>query len=439
MTLPWRVALALSLAFITSPGARAESPPRLEGPVDLATLMEYAERHSPLVKSLEEMVNASKSRVMAARGPWWPRLEASFSHAQVEPIANGEGIDETWWSVTARQRILDFGKTGSVIESLKSKERIAELEKLRVLRLLKLEVARRYFDYLLALEAVDVYMQTNAIAYVHWDRDREKHGVGLVSKRQVSEKEVIYRREKLNLTRAERTAALRLNSLQEAIGAPLGEYFEVEPPPEKPPEIDLPELGAIENQAVSERPELAMYEERIAALQASLDGVRADYFPTLDGVAEVGDSSRELLSKNRWKVGVEASVSLFEGFARNAKKDELEARVRALRFDRDNLERKIKMEVKNSYAELELAGPKLALAEARMKNAQDELDYARSEYELNLVTELGDAFAEYAKAKLSLMTTQYNLRLVLMELSLAVGEDPAEGVLNSSGKMKGIE
>jgi len=416
------VRLSLVITMIIATAASAAEAPKIKGEASLDKLISYARRNNPLIKSMIEEIDARKSRVDAGYGDWWPNLSASFSHSQVNPITNNETIDETWWTVSARQRILDFGQTSAAIGALKSEERMAELKLARARQILDVEVARRYFDYLLALEAVDVYMQTNAIAYVHWDRDNQKHEVGLVSQRVVSEKELIYRKEKLNLTRAQSEANLKLNILQKVIGAAVGDYFEVAPPPEGPPEIGLPELAAMEKEALENRAEMSVYEERLNVLRARYDKTRAAYFPTVEGVAEVGDSSRELLSKNRWRLGFQASVTLFDGFARNAELEEIAARIRSVEFDRENMARSILLEVREAYMELRLSEPKTLLANARMKNAQDELDYARSEYELNLVTELGDAFAEYAEAKLQMMKTHYDLRLELMKLALAAGK-----------------
>ncbi|MGK7345698.1 MAG: TolC family protein [Candidatus Nitrospinota bacterium M3_3B_026] len=421
---PFRGLAFAAAVMIAAASPAASDAPKVKSPADLAFLVEYALDNSPLLKSLSAEAEASASRTEAAREEWYPRLEAAFSHAQVSPIADSGAIDETWWNVSARQRILDFGRTSSMVKSLKSRELAQKQREKRARQALQAEVAKRYYDYLLALEAVDVYLQTNAIAYVHWDRDREKHGVGLVSRRQMVEKELIYRREKLNLTSAEQEAVLRLNLLQEVIGAPVGDYFEVERAPENPPEIDLPGLEELEREALSKRPEMAMLDARIDALRARLAAVKSEYFPTVEGVAETGDSSRDLLSVNRWKVGVEAQITLFDGFTRDSRMDEIEARIRSLEFDRETQARRVRMEVRQAHSRLAVAEHRVLLAKARIKKAQENLDYARSEYELDLLAELGDAFAEYAKARMFQMRTNFNLRLDLMTLALAVGDDP---------------
>lgn len=400
----------------------ASAGPTIAGAMTLDSLYAYAKDNSPAIQSLKESVKAGQGVVDAEMGAWWPQVSASFGRSRLEPQSDGsEAVDDTIWAVTARQKIYDFGKTDSAVEKRKFEKNEAERRLARGLQVLRHDVAARYYDYLVSVQTVDALMQTNAIAYVEYDKAREKNEVGLASQRRVSSLHAVYRAEKLKLERAKKEMEIKLAALQELIGSPIGDYFDVEPPSDEPPRFTIPEEADVFRSAVKSRPETQEIDDRISALRAEIGETRSSHYPSIEGVAEVGDSDRRLPSRNKWEVGIRAKMDIFDGFTRRSKEEELTARASALVFEKESLERKVRMEIKSALAELSLADVKMELAKAGVTAAQDNLDFARTQYELNLLTELGDALSRYAEAKVEWLRANYGIRMELERLNLATG------------------
>jgi outer membrane protein TolC len=396
--------------------------PKITGAMTLESLCAYAKDNNPAIQSLKENVKAGQGVVDAESGAWWPQVSASFGRSRLLPQPDSaEAVDDTIWAITARQRIYDFGKTSSAVEKRKLEKSEAERRLARGYQVLQHDVSARHYDYLLSSQTVDALMQTNAIAYVEYDKAREKNEAGLVAQRIVSALYAVYRGEKLKLERAKKEMEIKLAALQELIGSPIGDYFDVEPPSDEPPRFTLPEEADVFKKAVKARPETQELDDRISALRAEIGETRSSHYPFIEGVAEVGDSDRRLPSRNKWEVGIRAKMDIFDGFARRSKEEELTARASALVFEKETLERKIRMEIKSTLAELSLADVKIEMAKAGVTAAQDNLDFARTQYELNLLTELGDALSRYAGAKVEWLRANYGVRMDIARLNLAVG------------------
>lgn len=408
--------------------------PKISASMTLDSLYAYAAENSPAIHALHEGVKAYKGAVETERGAWWPQVTASFGHSRIQPQTEGATtVDDTAWAITARQKIYDFGKTTSAVDRKTFEKNGAERRLARGFQVLRHDVAAKYYEYLLSVQAVDVLMQTNAIAYVEYDKAREKNEVGLVAARIVSALYSVSRAEKLKLERAKKEMEIKLAALQELIGAPIGEYFEVETPPEEFPRLALLEEADIFKTAINSRPETKELNDRIAALRAEIDEAKSSAYPSIEGVAEVGDSDRQLPSRNKWEVGIRAKMDIFDGFTRKSREEELTARAAAVMFEKETFERKIRMEIKSALTELSLADVKIDLARAALTAAQDNLDFARTQYELNLLTELGDALSRYAEARMEWLRANYGLRMDVERLNLAAGGAGAVKIVKMEG------
>jgi outer membrane protein TolC len=171
-------------------------------------------------------------------------------------------------------------------------------------------------------------------------------------------------------------------------------------------------------------------------LRAEIAQTRSAGYPSIEGVAEVGDSDRQLPSRNKWEVGIRATMDVFDGFSRRSREDELTALATAVMFEKETFERKIRLEIKSAITELSLADVKIDLARSQLAAAQDNLDFARTQYELNLLTELGDALSRYAEARLEWLRANYGIRMDLERLNLSAGGSVAVKIIKSGETMK---
>jgi outer membrane protein TolC len=131
--------------------------------------------------------------------------------------------------------------------------------------------------------------------------------------------------------------------------------------------------------ALANRPDLRAAHSALAAAHAGREAVRADYLPTVGLSAAYGPNGIQPdHTINTWSVGVQATLPLIDGFAREAHLDEQAANERAaLRRLRDT-EDAITAEVASALIELanggeqeKSAGEGLGLAHDEIRQAED--------------------------------------------------------------------
>jgi outer membrane protein TolC len=133
--------------------------------------------------------------------------------------------------------------------------------------------------------------------------------------------------------------------------------------------------------AFAHRPEMAAEVARTHAVEHSLTAVRRERLPSLDLSGAVQETGPELgRLSGIWHVELGLAIPIFDGFRRERRIEEQSLRLDAQRIRQDDLSRRIASEVRGSLLDLSSARQQVALADTRLRLAQEELDQARERF-----------------------------------------------------------
>jgi len=178
----------------------------------------------------------------------------------------------------------------------------------------------------------------------------------------------------------ERIARARLNQL---MGEPLSAMFSLDLAP--PAVIDIANRTGLEEEALKNRPEVALAIQQQQLADATVAAARAAFLPQLaaQGVWELNGGAWSSRSSS-WVAGAVARINLFHGFADKARL--AEARVQAARraLDRDKAETMARLDVEIAIARLEAAQASEAVGRAAVDRAREFRRIVRDRYESGL-------------------------------------------------------
>jgi outer membrane protein TolC len=182
-------------------------------------------------------------------------------------------------------------------------------------------------------------------------------------------------------TSDERIARARLNQL---MGEPLNTMFSFDLTLPAIA-IDITDSTGLEEEAVKNRPEvaLAMQQEQLAA--AAVDAARAAFLPQLaaQGGWELNGSAWNSRSSG-WVAGAVARINLFRGFADKARLAEAREQAARRAIEKNKAETMARLDVQIAIARLEAARASEAVGRAAADRARESRRIIRDRYESGL-------------------------------------------------------
>ena len=222
--------------------------------------------------------------------------------------------------------------------------------------------------------------------------------------------------QQVQATSDERIARARLNQL---MGEPLSTIFSLDLTPPGIA-IDITNPASLEEEAVKNRPEvaLALQQEQLAA--ASVDAAQAVFLPQVaaQGAWELNGGSWNARSSS-WGAGVVARVNLFHGFADKARLAEARAQASRRAHEREKAETMARLDVQIAIARLEAARASEAVGRAAADRARESRRIIRDRYEsgvtdvttlLHSADDVLQAEAQQIAANVSVLTATATLQ-----------------------------
>ena len=334
-------------------------------------------------------------------------------------------VDKEGFNLFGQILLLDFGNRLARIRSARistdiKREFLREFE-----RQVKIRVVRLFMDIALAEKLAEVRREEMAVAYVRFDRERERLEEGLSDRVRVAKWESTYRRFRAGLMSAQRRYNETLYELKRLLG------IEVE----KPVEVSLDELLSFEVpenvtidtdyllKRISGNYLLRVKKLEIAYFESRAKEQRRIFYPELYGYLEV-KNRYESMDRFRTEGNVVLRIPLFDGRASFYRERSFLDLKRAVEVERRDIEQKLKRDVLSAPYVWEELYAKYQDAIAFDNWAQENLDLSRSNYELELAFDLGYAMSTKTEAERRVMEAKFNIILFLMRLYDLIGEDP---------------
>ncbi len=334
-------------------------------------------------------------------------------------------VDREGFTLLSGALLLDFGNRLARIRSAEiavkiKKELLQELERQVKIRLVKL-----FMDLYMAEKTAEVRREEMAVAYVRFDRERERLSRGLSDRVKVAEWEKRYRAFRAELLSAQRRYNETLLEIKRFVGLDVETYVDVDlsdllsfrVPVEKTVSVEHLLSGLEGNYLLRVKElEIAYFRSR-AQEQKRILYPELSVYLNLRSIYEEADRFR-----SGWNLILR--LPLFDGRASFFREKSFRDLARAVEVEREDLYQKLKRRALEAvYRWEELVG-EYQSALAFDSWAQENLDLSRSSYELELAFDLGYAMSTKTEAERKVAEAKFRLILFLMRLYDLTGEDP---------------
>ena len=231
---------------------------------------------------------------------------------------------------------------------------------------------------------------------------------------------------RVQLIAAENSYATAKAQLNQAMGVEdPGEYDVAD---ETLPSVDGEdgETGALLDEAIQARPELAALANQVRAQELTVRAIKGAFGPTLSlstGLSDAGEQFSNLTWN--WTTGLALSFPIYQGGQTKAQVREAEANLAAVKAQLDGERQQVRFEIEQ--ARLAIRADKVALdatAEA-LANARVRLQLAEGRYESGVgsIIELGDSQVALTSAAQQRVQAEYILSQARAGLLKALGRD----------------
>jgi outer membrane protein TolC len=408
-------------------------------PVAVLTLNECIARAlavSPQINAAREQIRGADAQRMEARAGFFPRVSTSyvythrdeapsFSIPAVPPLLPALTIpmgtrDNYAFNLEVRQPVFTGGALTTGYEASQRSLAISSLEEVVTRENLILEVTLAYYHIGKSRKLLEVAQETLHQLQGHRDVANYFFREGLIPKNDLLLAEVELAQGHQFLIRAGNAHALaqaRLNSLlQRELHLPVAvEDF--------PPPADLKlEFDRLLAQALQNRTEIKIQEERARLAQTMISLRRSDFFPTVSLVGNYqrqGNSPTIAASSQdqaNWQLMAMVNWNIFEGGRTRSQVAQKEAQKRQITELLAHLKDQVTLEVKGAYLYLKESQKQITVSHSALGAAEENLRINRLRYAEQVATSVDVLDAQ---ARLTRVVSDYHGAIADYHINLA--------------------
>jgi outer membrane protein len=434
--------VALGAAAADLPGS-ADVP---TGPsLTLARAEQNALGHQPTIRQAEGQTEAAAGRVEEARAGYLPQVGVTgtyqrttgnfVSRAGVLPQTNMNVVVNTavgwdpkfdYWSfaLTGSQLIYDFNATADRWRAASASRDAAEANVQATGAQALLNVRRAYFQARGQRDLVRVAEETVANQQKHLDQIQNFVAAGMRSQIDLATARTALANARVQLVTAVNGYAAGLALLDQAMGQPTDERYDLTDNELPPVEGEDADAHTLIERAVKARPEITVAERNRSAQERTVDAFRGSYGPALSAAAGLTDAGASLgkLTPN-WFVGLTASWALLQGGLTTGQVREARGTLAALTAQEETVRLQVSVEFEQGRLAVVAAKSSIAAAEEALASAREQLKLAEARYETGQgsVIELADAQVAQTSAAAQEVGARYGLASARAQLLAALG------------------
>lgn len=412
-----------------------------QAPLPVPLTLEYAlaagaESTHPALLAAQAEAQAAEAVLAEADSNYTLESSLNLRAGWVQPneMAIDQSHDDNLARISVRKVLYDFGVTGGRVDSAENLVTAGRLEYELARQRQILDIARYYFDVLLADLKYTWDNENLAMEYVQYDRIRERHALKQVSDVELKRSENAYQ-VALTRRRASETAQRTSRALLAvSINRPGQLSAELAEPALPAAERALPELDVLVADAISGNVEIQAARKRENAARLALETARKRFRPTLDATLELSEYSRSMPGNDDAHAHLNLVIPLNENGGQRS--DIATRRALWLRASAEvlQLESGIRRRIAETWQRLLHLQTRQQELDVAATRAELELDQARGEYELEMKTSLGNAMVNISKVAYERAQNQYEAALAWMKLNMLLGRDPEDALSGKAGK-----
>jgi len=388
------------------------------------------------ISGQEELI--SEADTLIAKSPMLPGVNTSISQTFLsdQPGAifgaqtvNTSEKDFLSYSLSVQQTLYDFRKNAARYEASRTVLNTRRLDTARIRNLVALNFVTGYFDLLEAEKMVLVAQKEVEQLESHSRNAKTLYEEGVITKNELLHAEVKISDAKQRLLTASNIRALTASRLNTIISRPLKTDIQAADVDGPSYEISALELEGAWETAERLRPEIAIVDETLTALELEKTARRAEYFPEIFAKGGYDYTENEYqLHEGNWSFILGMHINLYNGGGTGAEILKIGHRREKLIEQKNKLIDEIRLEVERYILDAKTAGEKIAVTENAVQQAEENLRINRIRYEegVGTATDVLDAVTLLTTAETNYYRAVYDLRKAEAGVMYATGQDLSE-------------
>ena len=417
----------LSATLLAVPGAGAG-----QATITLDHAVQRALERSPALAQQEQSVGNAASAQRQAYGSFLPSLSASSSGSlrstqRFDPTTDRivEGSSDSYSAgLSSSITIFDGGRMFSELAAAKSDYRAAVARQDNQRNQVTLQTKNLFFAALRQGDLLEVARErvSQAEESLAMVRTRTQVGTATVSD------SLRARLELVNARQAVLQAETATRAARFALGRQIGESAPVEPV--RPEGLDPSPLGLTEEQilimAEEQSPSVVAAMEATASAAKNVSIAKAQYLPSLSFSSGYNWANQDLSvsgGTTSWNIGLRASYTLFNGFARESTVDRAQFTQRVARLQEDDARLAAREQADGALQDVRTAEQAIAIAEEALAVAEEDLRVIRERYRVGVATilELVTSQISVVQASVTSVSARYDYVLARAQLEAVLG------------------
>ncbi len=286
-----------------------------------------------------------------------------------------------------------------------------------------------YYKTKLAKKVADIQKDAYDLANKHFKQVQKMYDEGLVSEYDLLRAKLEVRKLEPLLLEANKNRDLSKESLAKFIGIDdmkftLDTDFEM-------PKIDSIGLNEALQKGLKQRMELKLADLAVEVNKVQLKYQKGNFLPNIGISGEYGyyGSTENSFKKDNfgtsYQIGVGFSMPLFTGFSNTAKKAKAKHSLKESILTYKNLQDMIKLDIKNSYKQLQKDIKAVKVQKENVKLSQKAYQIAQTRYQNQLSDQLEifDAQLQLKSAKLNYLNSIYHVIIDYNKFKKSIGEN----------------
>ncbi len=410
--------VVLSLVCLGAGGAWATPP------LTLREALAQADAPVPELEQAEARLQQARAREAAAAASLGLQVKGRARARWIEPPAVFDylGREDHALELRLSRPLWDGGRTGAARQAAVRESEAAHWAWMGARQGRRYQVLQRFFAVVLADLEYAYRNEAMSIAYVRFDRIRDRQKLGQRSEVEVLAAESVFQQSRRAVYRAQAEQRASRARLALALNRPgdLPAQLEI-PLPASFMDWEAGEWATWETAVIEGSPRIARARARLEAERARL--LRAGLLrrPRVEAELRSGAYSRQSPANGPWAAGLGLSWPLYHGGAVAAERAEARARLREAEARWEAVKRDEVQAALEDWLALESLRVDWQAARTDLDYRQWRLDEARLRYEQEVESDLGDALVELSRAQLELHRVAYDYALTRARLEARAG------------------
>lgn len=395
----------------------------LPDPLTLEYALSLADEPHPELLAAGAQVRVAEAEQLAAKSlsGFNVNLEGRLQWVEPSPLAEQFGNEDHQLGLVITKVLYDFGLSKASKAAAENNLETSRLYYLSARRQRRVEIMRLYFEVLLADLRFFRDNEAMAVAYVQFDRQRDRRELGQKSDLDVLERESIYQKARRQRMQSEMQQRLTRTRLAHALNRPGQEPATLIVPELAQLKRELPQVEELEELALSGNAQVQALRAEVAAARERVAAARASDNPVLKGNLEAYDYSRQFGRDDTFRAGVSIDVPLVSGGRNDAAIAREQAEVFRLQAELSRAEMQTRLAVLELWQQLDALRIQREEARAATDFSDLNLDHSRTLYEMEARATLGESMVHVTDAQLRAAEADYQTALAWAQLDALTG------------------